>query len=337
MAHMRQANEPRALTLQLSTTYTEYEPLLLSGVTAQGFCIMGFATVRGRCGMSEKMKCARCGKRFKQSNKKQVFCNDCLAKERAAKKNSPQLVGSASGSTAAGSLRRLDVNAQSSTITIVETIPPPEQGAFGSHARQAERRMPQPPERARPDAAPPGQVQSATPTPPPQAAKPPRVPKSVPAEATKRTKQPRPSATPAFALTDDVRAAIEARYLELSQPVEFDGIRTQIAGELNVPKPIVKQVIRELRTSKQLPSWWELQAYRGTDDALARIRERYLPLLPVPPIGVHKQIASELQMDPPQVYQAIRRVRAEMKLPQYNPPATHANESTAVENAESTL
>ncbi len=27
--------------------------------------------------MSEKMKCARCGKRFKQTNKKQVFCAEC--------------------------------------------------------------------------------------------------------------------------------------------------------------------------------------------------------------------------------------------------------------------
>jgi len=34
--------------------------------------------------MSEKMRCARCGKRFKQTNKKQVFCADCLAKERLA-------------------------------------------------------------------------------------------------------------------------------------------------------------------------------------------------------------------------------------------------------------
>ena len=42
------------------------------------------------------------------------------------------------------------------------------------------------------------------------------------------------------------------------------------------------------------------------------IRERYLPLLPLPPIGVHKQIASDLGLDPPQVYQAIRRLRPEV-------------------------
>lgn len=132
-----------------------------------------------------------------------------------------------------------------------------------------------------------------------------------------------------------MRATIERRYLELSEPVEFNGIRTRIASEMNVPKPIVKQVIREFRASRQLPSWWELRAYRGTDEQLARIRERYLPLLPVPPVGVHKQIANELQMEAPQVYQAIRRLRAELKLPQYNPPESHKSEASEDNAAES--
>lgn len=130
-----------------------------------------------------------------------------------------------------------------------------------------------------------------------------------------------------------MRVAIEQHYLELSHPVEFDGIRTRIADELKVPKPIVKQVVRELRARRQLPSWWELQAYKGSDDTLERIRERYLPLLPVPPVGVHKQIATDLQMDAPQVYQAIRRLRAEMKLPQYNPPESHTSEAASSEVA----
>jgi hypothetical protein len=124
-----------------------------------------------------------------------------------------------------------------------------------------------------------------------------------------------------------MRERIEARYLELAQPVEFDGIRTQIAGELSVPKHIVKQVIRELRAARQLPSWWELKSFTGTSTDLARVHDAYLPLLPVPPVGVHKEIAERLGLDATNVYQAIRRIRAEMRLPQYNPPELHAAEA----------
>jgi hypothetical protein len=50
-------------------------------------------------------------------------------------------------------------------------------------------------------------------------------------------------------------------------------------------------------------------------------------LLPVPPVGVHKEIAERLGLDATNVYQAIRRIRAEMRLPQYNPPELHAAEA----------
>jgi DNA-directed RNA polymerase subunit RPC12/RpoP len=276
--------------------------------------------------MSEKMKCARCGKRFKQANKKQVFCADCLAKERVAKKSGAQLVSSPTG-FASGAPFRSNQGMPSPSVTIVATTPPPEHGTYGSHARTAERHASPPPEHApHPDAVAPS-PRSSGPASPPVQSVPARQAPTKPAPAVeKRPKQPKPPA-PSFQLTDELRANIEHRYLELSQPVEFDGIRSQIATELQAPKPVVKQVIRELRASRQLPSWWELQAYKGTDQTLERIRERYLPLLPVPPIGVHKQIASDLQLEAPQVYQAIRRLRAEMKLPQYNPPETHTDES----------
>lgn len=276
--------------------------------------------------MSEKMKCARCSKRFKQANKKQVFCADCLAKERVAKKSGAQLISSPTG-FASGSPNRPNQGMPSSSVTIVATTPPPELGAYGSRARIAERQATPLPEHApHPGAAAPAPG-STGPVSPPVRSVPAQQAPTKPAPAVeKRPKQPRPQA-PSFQLTDELRASIEQRYLELSQPVEFDGIRSQIANELQAPKPVVKQVIRELRVSRQLPSWWELQAYKGTDQMLERIRERYLPLLPVPPIGVHKQIASDLQLDPPQVYQAIRRLRAEMKLPQYNSPETHTDES----------
>jgi hypothetical protein len=276
--------------------------------------------------MSEKMKCARCGKRFKQANKKQVFCADCLAKERVAKKSGAQLVSSPTG-FASGAPNRPNHGMPSPNVTIVATTPPPELGAYGSRARTAERQATPSPEHApHPGVAAPAPRPSGPASPPVRSVSAQQAPAKPAPAVEKRPKQPRPP-TPTFQLTDELRASIEQRYLELSQPVEFDGIRSQIANELQAPKPLVKQVIRELRVSRQLPSWWELQAYKGTDQTLERIRERYLPLLPVPPIGVHKQIAGDLQLDPPQVYQAIRRLRAEMKLPQYNPPETHTDES----------
>lgn len=287
--------------------------------------------------MAEKMKCARCGKRFKQGNKKQVLCAECLAQERAAKKSAPQLIRPYTGYAVNSAPNHLDSGARTSGITIVETTPPPEVGGYGSNTRNAERRLPHAPERASqtppvspvPPAAPVPQRRAIATTPPPKAA--PQPPRKPQAQPEKRVRPPRPTIPP-FQLTDEMRASVEQRYLELSQPVEFDGIRTQIAGELSVPKPVVKQVIKELRASRQLPSWWELQAYKGNNETLERIRERYLPLLPIPPVGVHKEIASELQMEAPQVYQAIRRLRAEMKLPQYNSPETHKNETDHIGN-----
>ena len=285
--------------------------------------------------MAEKMKCARCGKRFKQANRKQVFCADCLAKERQAKKNAPILV--AGGQNSGGLARPSGAHLESSGIHIIHTTPPPEAAVFGSRAREAERHAAQAPERTAHSApaatiapAQPNEAAPERPAPHPASAAPAKQPKHPPkAAAPQQEKRQRPPLPAPFQLTDEIRATIESRYLELAKPVEFDGIRTQIAGELHVPKPVVKQVIQELRATRQLPSWWELQAYKGSDEELERVRERYLPLLPTPPVGVHKQIASELQMDPPQVYQAIRRVRAEMKLPQYNPPESHANEALA--------
>jgi hypothetical protein len=271
--------------------------------------------------MSEKMRCAHCGKRFKQTNKKQVLCADCLAKERLARKNAPALA-----QTGSGAATRPGSGAATPAITIVQATPPPEEAIFGSQARNAERHSTRELQRApQPEAAPPAATTPvvAKPAPQQQPAK-----KSAPPE--KRVRPPRPAPKP-YELTDEMRAAIEQRYLELSHPVEFDGIRTRIADELKTPKPVVKQVVRELRARRQLPSWWELQAYKGNDETLERIRERYLPLLPVPPIGVHKQIASDLQMDAPQVYQAIRRLRAEMKLPQYNHPDSHTSDAASSE------
>jgi hypothetical protein len=139
----------------------------------------------------------------------------------------------------------------------------------------------------------------------------------------KREKIPPPQP---FKPTEEQIAQVEARYLELAVPTEFDGIRTQIAQELNIPKSGVKKIVKDLRDKMSLPSWWELQTYKGSAEEMEKIREIYLPFLPLPPVGVHKQIAEQLEVKPTEVYQAIKTIRLEMNLPQFNDPALHGIE-----------
>jgi hypothetical protein len=197
---------------------------------------------------------------------------------------------------------------------------PPDTGSFGMAARNEERaQQRQPEERQRAQASPPQPAKPAT----GGTGKAARAPREKAAHKEQREPQ-RP-----FELTEELRARVEARYLELADPVEFDGIRSQIAAELGIPKSAVKRAILDLRKRMQMPSWWELKAYTGSEQDLTRIRERYVPLLPVPPVGVHKRIAAELALDPIQVYRGIRRIRAEMRLPQYNPPESHQNQAAS--------
>ncbi len=135
-------------------------------------------------------------------------------------------------------------------------------------------------------------------------------------------REPRPP-TPPFVPTAEQVAAIEKRYLELAQPHDYDGLRTQIARELGIPKSAVKQIVTALRARLHLPSWWELQPYHGSPEEKERIRQAYLAFLPLPPIGVHKQIAEMLNLPAGTVYQAIKAIRSEMNLPAYNPPEAH--------------
>jgi hypothetical protein len=128
---------------------------------------------------------------------------------------------------------------------------------------------------------------------------------------------------PPFVPTEEQIKQAEARYLELAQPAEFDGIRTQIAHELGIPKKAIKKIIKDLRQQSQIPSWWELQVYKGSKEELEKIQELYMPYLPLPPIGVHKQIATQLDIKPSVTYQAIKAIRQELNLPQYNDPTLH--------------
>ncbi len=129
-----------------------------------------------------------------------------------------------------------------------------------------------------------------------------------------------------FVPTAEQVTQVENRYLELATPAEFDGIRTQIAKELSIPKTAVKKIVKELRDRQNIPSWWELETYKGSEEELANIKEAYEPMLPLPPVGAHKQIAEQLTLKPGVVYQAIKVIRQEMKLPQYNDPALHGLE-----------
>jgi hypothetical protein len=121
-------------------------------------------------------------------------------------------------------------------------------------------------------------------------------------------------------LTHELRLRIEARYLELANPVEFDGIRTRIAAELSVPKPVVRAVVHEVRRRRAMPSWWEAQSFSGSSADLERIKAAYAPYLPLPPVGIHREIAESLGLEPRTVYRGIRKIRVQMGLPQYNAP-----------------
>jgi hypothetical protein len=147
--------------------------------------------------------------------------------------------------------------------------------------------------------------------------------------APKPKREPRPP-TPPFTPTPEQISAIEQRYLELAQPEEFNGIRTQISKELGIPKSAVKRIVYALRERQGIQSWWDSQAYHGSPEDLERIRAAYLPFLPLPPVGIHKQIAGLLNLSPGVVYQAIKVIRAEMNLPQYNPPEDHSLPSTPI-------
>jgi len=150
-----------------------------------------------------------------------------------------------------------------------------------------------------------------------------KVPKPPTSPKPKREKIPPPAP---FVPTPEQITQVETRYLELAVPAEFDGIRTQIAQEMGIPKKAVKKIVKDLRERQSIPSWWELQTYKGSSEELEKIRALYLPYLPLPPIGVHKTISEELSLNPGEVYQAIKAIRLEMNLPQYNDPSLHGLE-----------
>jgi hypothetical protein len=255
-----------------------------------------------------KVKCASCGKVFAPSNIKQTLCLECEKAQRAARAQ-----------------RRADAAAPSQTQ---QSSAPLIQGP-GAHV-------------LRPDTA---QIEAAAELPPAAAE---RSPAHEPLEtAHKQPQQPMARANPSatkragrngsqgqykktqhiehasFMLTDELRQRIETRYLELATPVEFDGIRTQIAAELGAPKPLVRMVVREARRRHGMLSWWEAQGFSGSSADLERIKAAYTPYLPLPPVGIHREIAGSLGLEARTVYRGIRKIRAQMGLPQYNALEAH--------------
>jgi hypothetical protein len=99
---------------------------------------------------------------------------------------------------------------------------------------------------------------------------------------------------------------------------------------LSIPKKAVKEIVKELRNRENIPSWWESQTYKGDDEEKDRIRAAYDPYLPVPPVGVHRILADEMDLKPGTIYQAIKVIRLEANLPQYNDPTLHAEEFAAI-------
>jgi hypothetical protein len=298
--------------------------------------------------MKDKMRCVSCGAMFKPMKSSQTKCDRCEKREReqraaarhagnTGQKSAPVAPQPVKISGPAASLLGVSVPAAPG----VTQEAPPEPTTFGAAAwRDEERRKREQLERERMERErrereqahkrePAGSQATAHQDARPQSKARPAKAES-PKQPPRQPKAPRPVPS-RLELTDDLRATIEARYLELAKPVEFDGIRTQIATELSVPKALVKKAVAELRHRMALPSWWELQAYTGPEVELERIRTAYIPLLPVPEVGVHKTLAEQLGLDPRTVYQGIRRIRAEMRLPQYNPPELHEQQPSTGE------
>jgi predicted nucleic acid-binding Zn-ribbon protein len=154
----------------------------------------------------------------------------------------------------------------------------------------------------------------------------PKAARPAPEPKVKREKTPPPEP---FTPTPEQIVQVEERYTLLAQPSEFDGIRTQISKEFDIPKKAIKKIIKDLRDRQHIPSWWEIQTYKGSQEELERIKDAYQPYLPVPPVGVHKEISDKLNLKPGTVYQAIKTIRIELKLPQYNDPKYHEEEIAA--------
>jgi hypothetical protein len=261
-----------------------------------------------------KVKCASCGKVFAPSNMKQTLCPDCEKAQRAARAQrraeaaapaqtqqpSAPLIQGPGASVLRPDATQIETAAYDPTSPAAAEIPPAQDSSETAHEGRQ-----QPMARANPLATT-------------------RVGRNGSQGQHKKIQRIGPAP---FMLTDELRQQIEERYLALANPVEFDGIRTQIAAELGAPKPVVREVVGEVRRRHGMPSWWEAQGFSGSLADIERIKAAYTPYLPLPPVGIHREIAQSLGLEPRTVYRGIRKIRAQMGLPQYNALEEHPKQA----------
>lgn len=256
-----------------------------------------------------KLKCTACGTWFKAVNYKRTLCPVCFEKAERAR---------------AASRRQAAVAGKGGGVTVTPPKAPPSAPAVAARADQTARSTGIAPDAppVLPAMAPVGGLtaqsgDSARAARQPADAPPARLPDPAATDPTPvRVAQPRLRESPLP--TPEQIAAIEQRYAELCTPHEFDGIRAQIATELDLPRPVVKRVVKAFRERQRLPSWWDLAHHAVQPDDLARIQERYQPLLPLPPVGVHRDIAAELGLHPLTVYGAIGEIRRRLGMARFN-------------------
>jgi hypothetical protein len=262
-----------------------------------------------------KVKCASCGKAFAPSNMKQTLCPDCEKAQRAARAQrraeaaaptqaqqpSAPLIQGPGASVLRPDTAQIEAAAVAPASPAAAEIPPAHEPSETAHEQPQ-----QPMARAHPPATKRAGRNDA--------------------HGQHKAKTQRVEPAP-FTLTDELRQRIETRYLELANPAEFDGIRTQIAAELGIPKPVVRTVVREVRRRRGMLSWWEAQGFSGSSGDLERIKAAYTPYLPLPPVGIHREIAESLGLEPRAVYRGIHKIRAHMGLPQYNALEEHPKQA----------
>jgi hypothetical protein len=244
-----------------------------------------------------KVKCLRCGKWFKAADYRHTLCPSCSAAERAKK----ALTLPAPARRPAAATPAPVAAEQPGRVALLPASPVPATITipFG-----------------------------ATPTPNGGAAPAARTATAVKTAAPVR----RP-----MELSPEQRHAVEARYLELAEPREYDGIRGQIADELKLPKTLVKRAVNDLRQRLGRPSWWDTERSAIPSDVLENVKGRYLALLaeqPLPPVGIHRQLAEALGLSSLQVYRAIGRIRADLGLPKFNERPEEVPEAAETQPAQ---
>ena len=266
-----------------------------------------------------KARCSVCGKSFKTPSLKKTVCPNCDADAKRARHQSPAPAPVVQAAVATptvdvrAALRAAQENQgqfgayRPAPPPVPAQTPPTGTGAGAGTAQSAATAV-----AARNGAAPPRGAKPGQ-----RAPKPPRPEGGDPRPRVARERKPRVQTKP-FVASEEQVAAIRARYLELAKP-EFDGIRHQVATDLGIPLRAVKDVVKTVRGEEAIASWWDNGGSPPTPEQIEQVRVLYLPQLPAPAVGIHKEIAATLHISNTCVYQAIGQIRSELELPRYTP------------------